>query len=96
MLSKAFEEWTNSLDMCYRIGIEHNDIVEVSRHLFKVIDHLIDHLDKPPRRSPAALRHNEPVLDACECAERCKGHRVLLHLNLVERGNKVQQGKHPS
>ena len=32
MLSKAFEEGVNRLDMCYRIGIEHNDI-KVCRHL---------------------------------------------------------------
>ena len=34
--------------MYYRIGTEHNDIVEVYRYLFLVLDHLIDHLDKHP------------------------------------------------
>ena len=34
MLSKAFEEGANCVDMRYRIGIEHNGIVEVCRHLF--------------------------------------------------------------
>ena len=34
MLSKAFEEGANRLDMCYWIGIEDNDVVEVCRNLF--------------------------------------------------------------
>ena len=71
MLSKAFEEGVNRLDMCYRIGIEHNDI-KVCRHLVQVLDHLIDHLDQPPRRSAAALRNNEPLVEARGCAERSK------------------------
>ena len=64
MLSKALEEGANRLDMSYRIGIEPNDIVEVCRHLFQVLNHLIDHLHEPPRRSAAALRHNEPLGEA--------------------------------
>ena len=96
MLSKAFEESANRLDMRYRIGIEHNDIVEVCRHLFQVLDHLIDHLDELPRRSAAALRHNKPLVEARGCAERCKRHRILMRLYLVERRNQVEQGKHPS
>ena len=36
MLLKAFEEGANRLDMRYRTGIEHNDIVEVCRYLFQV------------------------------------------------------------
>ena len=35
MFSQAFEEGAHRLDMRYRIGIEHNDIVEVSRQLLK-------------------------------------------------------------
>ena len=34
MLSKAFEEGANRLDIRYRMGIEHIDMVEVCRHLF--------------------------------------------------------------
>ena len=34
MLSNAFQAGANRLDMRYQIGIEHNDIVEVCRHLF--------------------------------------------------------------
>ena len=34
MLSEAFEEGANCLDMRYLIGIDHKDIVEVRRHLF--------------------------------------------------------------
>ena len=96
MLSKAFEEGANRLDMCYRIGIELSDIVEVCRNLFQALDHFVDHFYKLPRRSAAALRHNESFAKARRCAERCKGHRVLMHLYLVERGNQVEQGKHPS
>ena len=78
MFSQAFEEGANRLNMRYRIGIEHNDIVEVSRQLLKSL--LIDHLDEPPRRSAAALRHNEPLAQARGCAERCKGDRILMRL----------------
>ena len=63
MLSKAFEEGANRVDMCYRIGIEHNDIVDVGRHLLKILKHLIDHLDEPPRRSTAALSHDAPLVE---------------------------------
>ena len=44
MLSQALEEGPNRLDMRYRIGIEHNGIVEVRSHPVQVLDHLIDHL----------------------------------------------------
>ena len=96
VISKAFEEGATRLDMHYRIGIEHNDTVEVWSHLLKIFNHLIDHLDEPPRRSAAVLNHNEPLIGARGCADRRQGHRILTRLNMVERGNQVEQGKHPS
>ena len=96
MRSKAFEEGANRPNMRYRVGIEHDDIVKVSCHLFQALDHLIDYLDEPPRRGAAALRHNEPLIEACGCAERCKGNCVLVCRYLVEQENQVEQGKHPT
>ena len=92
MLSQAFEEGANRLDMRYRIRIEHNDIAEVSRHLGQVLNHLIDYLDEPPRRSAATLGHDEPLMEARGCAERCKWDGILMRLYLVERGHQVEQG----
>ena len=89
MFSKAFDQGANHLDMLYRIGIEHIDIVMVCRHLFEVLNHLINHLDEPPRRNAAALRHNESIIKARGCAKRCKGHRIRKRLFLAERGNQV-------
>ena len=37
--------------MRYRVGVEHDDVVEVSCHLCQALDHLIDNLDEPPRRA---------------------------------------------
>ena len=94
VLSKAFEEGANRPNMRYQVGIEHDGIIEVSYPLFQVLDHLIDYLDKLPRRGAAVLRHNEPLVEACGCAERCKGTCVLVCRYLVERGNEVERGKH--
>ena len=84
MLLKAFEEGANRPNMRYRVGIEHDDIVEVSYHLFQALGHLIDDLDEPPGRGAAALKHNEPLIDARGCAERSKGNCVLVCRYLVE------------
>ena len=70
--------------MRYRFGIEHDDIVEVCCHPFQIVDHFIDDLDETPRRGAAALRHNEPLVEACGCAQRCKGNCVLVCHYLVE------------
>ena len=83
MLSQAIEDGANRLDMRYRIGIEHTDIVEVRSHLCHALGRLIDHLKEPPKRIAAALRHDEPLVKARGCAERCKRNRILLRLNLV-------------
>ena len=50
MLSKAFEEGTNCLNMRYRVGIEHDDIVKVCCHLVRVFHHLIGDLDESHSR----------------------------------------------
>ena len=84
VLSKAFEEGANRLNMRYRVGTEDDDIVEVSCHLFQALDYLIDDLDEPPKRGAAALRQNEPLIETCGCAERCKGNCVLVCRYLVE------------
>ena len=95
MLSQAFEEGDNRLDMRYRIGGEHNDIVEVSCNLVEVLNRLIDHLDEPSSRIAAGLGHDELLVEADGCSERCKGCRILMRLQLMERGNQVKQGKPP-
>ena len=51
MLSEAFEEGVNRLDMRYRIGIEHNDIVEVYCHLFKSLITLLITLTNHPGKA---------------------------------------------
>ena len=93
MRSRALEAGANRSNMRYRVGIEHDDIVEVCCHLFHVLDHLIDDPDEPPRRGAAALRRNKSLVEACRCAERCKGNCVLVCRYLVERGNQVEQKK---
>ena len=95
MLSQAFEEGDNRLDMRYRIGGEHNDIVEVSCNLVEVLNRLIDHLDEPSSRIAAGLGHDELLVEADGCSERCKVCRILMRLQLMERGNQVKQGKPP-
>ena len=85
MLSQAFEEGANRLDVRCRIRIEHNDIAEVSRHLGQVLNHLIDYLDEPPRRSAAALGHDEPLVGARGCAECRKEDRILVSFFFMER-----------
>ena len=61
MLSKASEEGANRPNMRYWVGVELDDIVELSFHLFQALDHPIDDLDEPPRRGAAALRNTEPL-----------------------------------
>ena len=43
-ISKAFEEGANRPNIRHRVGVEHDDTVEVSCHLFQALDHLIDNL----------------------------------------------------
>ena len=95
MLSQAFEEGANRLDMRYRIRIEHNDIAEVSRHLGQVLNHLIDYLDEPPRRSAATLGHDEPLIEARGCAERCKWDGILMRLYWWNGDTKSNRGETP-
>ena len=94
VLSKAFEEGANRPNMRYRVGVEHDDIVEVSCHLCQALDNLIENRYEPPRRGAAALRHNEPLIKASGCAEHCKGNCVLVCRFLVGRGNQVEKEKH--
>ena len=74
--------------MRYRVGVEHDDIVEVRCHRFHALDHPIDDLDEPPRRGAAALRHDEPLIEACGCADHCKGNCVLVCCYLVDEETK--------
>ena len=83
LLSQAFDQGANSLDVRYRIGIERYHIVEVSSRLFSILNHLIDHLNERPRQSASALRHDEPLLETRGCAVRCEGDGILVRLNLV-------------
>lgn len=49
MLSQALEEGTNRSNMCYQVGVHHNDIVKVALDLFQTPIVFIDNLDEPPR-----------------------------------------------
>ena len=45
-------------------GLNHDDIVQVCRNLFQTLDNIVDHLHKPTRQRAAALRHNQPLVEA--------------------------------
>ena len=91
VLSKVFEEGAYRPNMRYRVGIEHDDIVDVSFLLFQVLYHPIGDLDEPPRRGSVALGQNDLLIEASECEKRCKGNCVIACRYLVARGNQVEQ-----
>ena len=84
MLAQPLEERPHCLGVIRRVGVEDDDIVEVSRHLFQALYSLVDYLDEPPGRSAAALGHYEPLIEACGSAERRSRKGVLVRGNLME------------
>ena len=63
MFSQAFEEGAHRLDMRYRIGIEHNDIVEVSRQLLKSLITSLITMEWP--RKFASVARNRALEGEC-------------------------------
>ena len=50
--------------MRYRVGVEHDDIVEVSCHLCQALDHLIDNLDDANQTIARRRRFDEDIEQA--------------------------------
>ena len=79
-----------------RIRIENDHIVEVGRHLRQLFNDFVNHLNEPAARSTAALGHDEPLVEARGSAKRGERNHVLVHGNLVDRGDQIEEGKQPS
>ena len=61
VLSKAFEEGADVVDMGIWVGVEDYDVVEVGVYSVEALDDLINDLDEPAGRGAATLRNDEPL-----------------------------------
>ena len=104
--SRAFE--VESLRLCLRrrskrariiftwARVEDDHIIEVGRHLCQIFNDFVNHFDEPAGRSTAALGHDQPLVEARRSAKRRERDGVLVRGNLVERGDQIEERKHPS
>ena len=61
MLSKAFEEGADVVDMGSWVGVKDYDAVEVCDYSVEALDDLVNDLNESPGRGAATLRHDEPL-----------------------------------
>ena len=61
VLSKAFEEGADVVDMGSWVGVEDHDVVEVGGYSVQALDDLVNDLDEPAGRGAATLRHDESL-----------------------------------
>ena len=96
MLAQALEERLHCLDVSRRVGVENDHIVEVGHHLEQALCNFVNDFDELPGRSAAALGHDEPLIEVHGSAKRRERNGILVHSNLMERRNQVEQRKHSS
>ena len=61
MLSTAFQEGADVVDMGSWVGVESYDVVEVGGYSVQALDDLVNDLDEPAGRGAATLRHDESL-----------------------------------
>ena len=61
VLSKAFEDGADVVNMGSWVGVEDYDVVEVCGYSVEAVDDLVNDLDEPVGRGAATLRHDEPL-----------------------------------
>ena len=65
VFAQTSEKGAHYLDVSYRIRVEDDHIIEVSRHLCQTFDDFVNRFDEPARRrSTAPLGHDEPLVKA--------------------------------
>ena len=69
VLSKAFEEGADVVDMGSWVGVESYDVVEVGGYSVEARDDLVVDLDEPVVRGAATFRHSQPREDSGGDAE---------------------------
>ena len=96
VFAQVFEGRSYRRDVGRRVRVENDHSTEVGRHLCQTFNDFVKHLDEPTGRSTPALGHDEPLVAVRGGVKRRERNGVLVRSNLVEQGDRIEEGKHPS
>ena len=95
MFALEFKEGSYRLHVDRSIRVKNDQIIEVGHHVCQIFSDFLSHLDEPAGRTSAALRRDGPLVEARGGVKRCERDGVVMRGCLVERGDQIEEGKHP-